>query len=191
MSKHQDRINELGGISMFNDKIKNLVKDYDDAEKYLETLNENLQSASDEEKGGIETEIQETQQALIDGDKEILKKVESYWKNRDGYMQRMQSMRDKQDAKRIAEGKEPVAWKQKPEPVPVVAAAPAPQPKVQEAVATQGAVITKSGGGETQILKDNPIVEEKKAEGFGSLIFWGVLGVAGVLIGVNLYKNRN
>jgi len=185
MSKHQDRINELGGISMFNDKIKNLVKDYDDAEKYLETLNENLQSASDEEKGVIETEIQETQQALIDGDKEILKKVESYWKNRDGYMQRMQSMRDKQDAKRIAEGKEPVAWKQKPQPAPVVAAAPTQAEPVAQAV------VTKSGGGETQILTNTAIVEEKKAEGFGSLILWGVLGVAGVLIGVNLYKNRN
>ncbi|MBM3417290.1 MAG: hypothetical protein FJY17_00025 [Bacteroidetes bacterium] len=191
MSKHQDKINELGGISMFNDKIKILVKEYNDAEKYLETLNENLQSASDEEKEAIQTDIQETQQALKDGDKEILKKVESYWKNRDGYIKRMQSMRDKLDAKRVAQGKEPVAWKQKPEPAPVVATAPAPQPKVQEAVVTEEAVITKSGGGETQVVTATPAVEEKKAEGFDNLIFWGVLGLAGVLIGVNLYKNRN
>ena len=71
-------------------------------------------------------------------------------------------------------------------PAPVapapVAAAPAP---VMETV------ITKSGGGETQVLTENPIVEEKKASGMGSMILWGALGFAGILIGVNLFKNRN
>jgi hypothetical protein len=104
----------------------------------------------------------------------------------------MKVMRAKRDAALAEKGLPPVNYKDKtvntpaPQSAPVapvtVAAAPAP---VMETV------ITKSGGGETQVLTENPIVEEKKASGMGNMILWGALGFAGILIGVNLFKNRN
>lgn len=187
MSKHLEKINELGGIEKFPKTIKALVKDYKNAEKYLKEQKDNLENASEEEVEAIQKEIEETELALEEGDEEILRKIDIYWKNKEVYQRTTQKMREKRDAARAERGEEPIGVnpKSEPTPAPVVAAvAPAQAP----APAT---VITKSGGGETQILTDNPIVEEKKAEGFGSLILWGALGFAGILIGVNLFKNRN
>jgi hypothetical protein len=189
MSKHLEKINELGGIEKFPKTIKALVRDYKNAEKYLKEQKANLENASEEDVEAIQKEIEETESALEEGDEEILRKIDIYWKNREVYQRTTQKMREKRDAARVERGEEPIGVNAKSEPIPAPQAAPQPAPVVT-APATE-AVITKSGGGETQILTDNPIVEEKKAEGFGSLILWGALGFAGILIGVNLFKNRN
>jgi hypothetical protein len=193
MYKYEEKINELGGTENLSKGIKSLIRDFKKAEKFLQQEKQKLKEATDEEEiAEIQKEIEETIAALEEGDDEIVKKVESYMRNKEGYEERMKVMRAKRDAALAEKGLPPVNYKDKtvntpaPQSVPVapvtVAAAPAP---VMETV------ITKSGGGETQVLTENPIVEEKKASGMGSMILWGALGFAGILIGVNLFKNRN
>ena len=193
MYKYEEKINEVGGIENLSKGIKSLIRDFKKAEKFLQQEKQKLKEATDEEEiAEIQKEIEETIAALEEGDDEIVKKVESYMRNKEGYEERMKVMRAKRDAALAEKGLPPVNYKDKtvntpaPQSAPVapvtVAAAPAP---VMETV------ITKSGGGETQVLTENPIVEEKKASGMGSMILWGALGFAGILIGVNLFKNRN
>jgi peptidoglycan hydrolase CwlO-like protein len=193
MYKYEEKINEVGGIENLSKGIKSLIRDFKKAEKFLQQEKQKLKEATDEEEiAEIQKEIEETIAALEEGDDEIVKKVESYMRNKDGYEERMKVMRAKRDAALAEKGLPPVNYKDKtvntpaPQSAPVapvtVAAAPAP---VMETV------ITKSGGGETQVLTENPIVEEKKASGMGNMILWGALGFAGILIGVNLFKNRN
>jgi len=193
MYKYEEKINEVGGIDNLSKGIKSLIRDFKKAEKFLQQEKQKLKEATDEEEiAEIQKEIEETIAALEEGDDEIVKKVESYMRNKEGYEERMKVMRAKRDAALAEKGLPPVNYKDKtvntpaPQSAPVapvtVAAAPAP---VMETV------ITKSGGGETQVLTENPIVEEKKASGMGSMILWGALGFAGILIGVNLFKNRN
>lgn len=188
MTKHLEKINELGGIEKFPKKIKALVRDYNDAEKYLKEQKAKLENASEEEVEAIQKEIEETESALEEGNEEILRKIDIYWKNKDVYQRTTQKMREKRDAARAERGEEPIGVKPKNEAAPIPT--PVPTPFAVTAPVAE-AIITKSGGGETQIITENPIVEEKKAEGFGNLILWGALGFAGILIGVNLFKNRN
>ena len=193
MYKYEEKINEVGGIENLSKGIKSLIRDFKKAEKFLQQEKQKLKEATDEEEiAEIQKEIEETIAALEEGDDEIVKKVESYMRNKEGYEERMKAMRAKRDAALAEKGLPPVTYKEKTVNTPAPQSAPvAPAPVAAAPAPVTETVITKSGGGETQVLTENPIVEEKKASGMGSMILWGALGFAGILIGVNLFKNRN
>ena len=193
MYKYEEKINEVGGIDNLSKGIKSLIRDFKKAEKFLQQEKQKLKEATDEEEiAEIQKEIEETIAALEEGDNEIVKKVESYMRNKEGYDERMKAMRAKRDAALAEKGLPPVTYKEKTVNTPTPQSAPvAPAPVAAAPAPVMETVITKSGGGETQVLTENPIVEEKKASGMGSMILWGALGFAGILIGVNLFKNRN
>jgi len=193
MYKYEEKINEVGGIDNLSKGIKSLIRDFKKAEKFLQQEKQKLKEATDEEEiAEIQKEIEETIAALEEGDDEIVKKVESYMRNKEGYEERMKAMRAKRDAALAEKGLPPVTYKEKTVNTPAPQSAPvAPAPVAAAPAPVTETVITKSGGGETQVLTENPIVEEKKASGMGSMILWGALGFAGILIGVNLFKNRN
>jgi len=193
MYKYEEKINEVGGIENLSKGIKSLIRDFKKAEKFLQQEKQKLKEATDEEEiAEIQKEIEETIAALEEGDDEIVKKVESYMRNKEGYEERMKAMRAKRDAALAEKGLPPVTYKEKTVNTPAPQSAPvAPAPVAAAPAPVTETVITKSGGGETQVLTENPIVEEKKASGMGNMILWGALGFAGILIGVNLFKNRN
>ncbi len=193
MYKYEEKINEVGGIDNLSKGIKSLIRDFKKAEKFLQQEKQKLKEATDEEEiAEIQKEIEETIAALEEGDDEIVKKVERYMRNKEGYEERMKVMRAKRDAALAEKGLPPVTYKEKTVNTPAPQSAPVAQVTVAAAPApVMETVITKSGGGETQVLTENPIVEEKKSSGMGSMILWGALGFAGILIGVNLFKNRN
>jgi hypothetical protein len=188
MAKFEEKLNELGGFEKLPKSLKRLVKDYEDAEKGLEELKSQVESAPEEEVEKIQEDIQDTAQLLEDSDDEITKKIVSYIKNKDGYEERMKVMREKKNASLIAQGKPPLQEKK------VAAPAPAPTPApvaVADTKSIEGqGIITKSGGGETQVITPE-VVEEKEESGIGSWLFFGALGFAGILLGINLFKNRN
>ena len=193
MKKYQEKINELGGFDKLSKNLKKMVKEYEDALGSIDQMKADLEGVeSEEERQALQTEIEETEALLPDAHAEIMRKIESYIRNKDGYEERMKAMRAKKDAALAAQGKPPIQYKEKtaaaPAPAPAAPAAPA---KVEETPAGQGeAVITKSGGGQTEVITPE-VIEEKEEKGFGSWLLLGALGVAGIFIGVNLFKNRN
>ena len=194
MKKYQEKINELGGFDKLSKNLKKMVKEYEDALGSIDQMKADLEGVeSEEERQALQTEIEETEALLPDAHAEIMRKIESYIKNKDGYEERMKAMRDKKDAALAAQGKPPIQYKEKPAaaPAPVAQAAPAAPAKVEEAPAAQAeTIITKSGGGQTEVITPE-VIEEKEEKGFGSWLLLGALGVAGIFIGVNLFKNRN
>lgn len=191
MKKYQEKINELGGFDKLSKNLKKMVKEYEDALNGIDQMKSELEGAeNEEERQALQTEIEETEALLPDAHAEIMRKIESYIKNKDGYEERMKAMRAKKDASLAAQGKPPIQYKEKPAAAPAPAAPAAPA-KVEETPAGQGeAVITKSGGGQTEVITPE-VIEEKEEKGFGSWLLLGALGVAGIFIGVNLFKNRN
>lgn len=186
MAKFEEKLNELGGFEKLPKSLKRLVRDYEEAEKGLEELKSHIESAPEEEVEKIQEDIQDTAQLLEDSDEEITKKIASYIKNKDGYEERMKVMREKKNASLIAQGKPPLQEKKVAAPAPT----PAPVAATQVEENKGETVITKSGGGETQVITPE-VVEEKEESGIGSWLFFGALGVAGILLGINLFKNRN
>ena len=178
MKQYQEKINEAGGYEKLSKGIKKLVREVEDTEKAIQELKSELENASEEEIADIEKDIQESEKLLEEVEEDVVRKIESYLKNKDGYDARMKAMREKKNGGVVSEPKAAA-------PAPK-APAPTPAPVAQ----TAETVITKSGGSEPQVVKAE-VVEEKEEGGFGSMLFWGALGVAGIFIGINLFKNRN
>lgn len=190
MKKYQQKISEVGGLENLSKGIKSMVKDYENAEKQVSELRESLESAeSEEEKASINNDIEEIVVLQAAAEEEIIKKIDSYMKHKDGYEARMKMMRDKRDAALAAQGKPPVQYKEKKAAAPAPDPAPAPTPDPAPAASGE-TIITKAGGGETQVITPEVVVE-KEEKGIGSLLLWGALGVAGIFIGINLFKNRS
>jgi Arc/MetJ-type ribon-helix-helix transcriptional regulator len=177
MKQYQEKINEAGGYEKLSKGIKKLVREVEDTEKAIQELKSELENASEEEIAEIEKDIEESEKLLAEVEEDVVRKIDSYLKNKDGYDARMKAMREKKNGGVVSEPK---------------AAAPAPKaPEAPAPVAqTDETVITKSGGSEPQVIKA-VVIEEKKEDGFGSMLLWGALGVAGIFIGINLFKNRN
>jgi Arc/MetJ-type ribon-helix-helix transcriptional regulator len=178
MKQYQEKINEAGGYEKLSKGIKKLVREVEDTEKAIQELKSELENASEEEIADIEKDIQESEKLLEEVEEDVVRKIESYLKNKDGYDARMKAMREKKNGGVVSEPKAAA-------PAPK-APAPTPAPVAQ----TDETVITKSGGSEPQVIKA-VVIEEKKEDGFGSMLLWGALGVAGIFIGINLFKNRN
>jgi len=180
MKQYQEKINEAGGYEKLSKGIKKLVREVEDTEKAIQELKSELENASEEEIAEIEKDIQESEKLLEEVEEDVVRKIESYLKNKDGYDARMKAMREKKNGGVVSEPKAAAPAPKAPEaPAP----APAPAPAAE-------AVITKSGGSEPQVVKAE-VVEQKEEGGFGSMLLWGALGVAGIFIGINLFKNRN
>lgn len=191
MRKYQQKISELGLGEKLSKNLNVLIRDFKKAEDELAGYQERIESAETEEEAAeLQKEIDELTELLEESDNEIARKLEIYHRNRDKYLETTEKMRAKQNEKRISEGKEPLYQNKANEPAPAPAAV---APVSAEPAATT--VISKSGGGETVVSTPAQavVIEEKKEEkdGFFTTIVLGALGIAGILIGVNLYKNRN
>lgn len=185
MKQYQEKINEAGGFEKLSKGLKKLVKLCQEGENDIIQLKRDLENATEEELPEIEKDIKEGENLLKESEEELLHKIERYLKNKDAYAEKMKNMREKNPKFQDKSNGTESELKPKAEQAPESAPAPAPM------TAAQGqAVITKSGGSEPQVVKAE-VVEEKEEGGFGSMLLWGALGVAGIFIGINLFKNRN
>ncbi len=193
MRNYEKKISELGLDGKLSKNLSKLVKEFKEAEDTLPDIEAQIKEAESEEKSQeLQKDYDELVEALNESDEELCRKLDIFHKNKDNYARLTQNMRDRRDAKLIAEGKAPIAYKNTTSKAtteaPKVEVAPLVVATTEEPTTT----ITKSGGGELKIETPKvEVVEEKEEKGIGSLLFWGALGFAGILVGVNLYKNRN
>ena len=165
MTKVEKRISELG---LDAKKLsKNLTRDV----KNFFTAVKDLEEKKAELKEMDAAEIQEADQFLVN-------RVQTYYDNRDYYAQKVQDLnKGKAKAAEARGDSAPVA--------PVEPAAPAVEPV---------ASVTATNGKPEPVAKPLEVTEEKvkeKKSGGGDWLLWGVLGIAGIMVGVNLFKNRN
>ena len=179
MRKFEKKINELNLVKgKLSKALNSNIKDFEMLEQSLVGLHAELREAEakenneDEvEKLTQESEELEEQLENFDGGNIVLtEKVQTYADNYDSYQERIRKMDEGRKAKAAAKSQQTAA----------VEPAPAPQPEPIVEPAPQAAPPPPPPA---------PKEEEKEKKGT-NWVLWGVLGVAGIFLGINLYKNK-
>ena len=129
---------------------------------------------NDEEIDNLLSKIDDMENDLEEADNELVKKVIMHHKNGDLYAARAQKMREAREAK-AALKVAPAAASNESTEAPVNESTPAP--------VTEPTPVSK-----TETTPISKIEEKEKKE--TNWLLWGVLGVAGIFVGINLFKNK-
>ncbi len=181
MRKFEKKINELNLVkgSLSKGLNKN-IKDFETLEQSLVGLQAELREAkaiddNDEEVEKITQEVEELEEQLENFDEVLTDKVQSYSDNYEVNQEKVRKMDEARKAKAAARAQATPAPAAEPTPAPAPTPNPEPQPQPQPTPAADPAPAPK--------------VEEKEEKGTNWLL-WGVLGVAGIFVGINLFKNK-
>lgn len=181
MRKYILKLQELGlTVQTVSKKIQKEIKDFTDGEAEFNNLKEQLSSMdeNDEDYQAVSKSVEEYETLLEDADNELAERIQVYSDNKEEYDRRMQGMRDANAAKKAA--KKDAAASAAANPAPPSPPAPAPNPPV--------VVI---GQNEPPTPPAPPAPKVEKESNFGEWVLWGGLGVLGLVVGINLFKNRN
>lgn len=179
MRKFEKKINQLNLVKGKLSKGLNAnIKDFEMLEQSLVGLQAELREAkaqedNDEEVDRLTNEVEELEQQLENFDGILTDKVQSYSDNYEVNQEKVRKMDEARKAKAAARVQATPA----PAAEPTAAPAPTPNPEPQPQP-TPAADPTPA-----------PKVEEKEEKGTNWLL-WGVLGVAGIFVGINLFKNK-
>jgi len=181
MRKFEKKINELNLVkgSLSKGLNKN-IKDFEMLEQSLVGLQAELREAkaqedNDEEVEKITEQVEELEEQLENFDEVLADKVQSYSDNYEVNQEKVRKMDEARKAKAAARAQSTPSPAADPTPAPAPAPEPIPAPQPQP---TPAADPTPA-----------PKVEEKEEKGTNWLL-WGVLGVAGIFVGINLFKNK-
>jgi len=178
MRKFEKKINELGlEKGKLSKNLNDTVVNFHLAEDELKSLKLELKAAEKEEDNDDEIDkliekIEETESQLEQTDDYLVKKIEIHNKNGDMYAARAEKMREARVAKAANKSSTAVQTK------PIDETKPAPIVTIKEEVKAQPEV--------TQTAPAAKIEEEKGT----NWVLWGILGVAGIFVGINLFKNK-
>ena len=176
MRKFEKKINELNLVKgKLSKALNSNIKDFEMLEQSLVGLHAELREAEAKENNEDEVErlaqeSEELEEQLENFDGVLTEKVQVYADNYDSYQERIRKMDEGRKAKAAAKSQQTAA----------VEPAPAPQPEPIVEPAPQAAPPPPPPA---------PKEEEKEKKGT-NWVLWGVLGVAGIFLGINLYKNK-
>ena len=181
MRKFEKKINQLNLVKGKLSKGLNAnIKDFEMLEQSLMGLQAELREAkaqedNDEEVEKITEQVEELEEQLENFDEVLADKVQSYSDNYEVNQEKVRKMDEARKAKAAARAQSTPAPAADPTPAPAPSPEPIPAPQPQP---TPAADPTPA-----------PKVEEKEEKGTNWLL-WGVLGVAGIFVGINLFKNK-
>lgn len=176
MRKFEKKINELNLVKgKLSKALNSNIKDFEMLEQSLVGLHAELREAeakenNEDEVDKLAQESEELEEQLENFDGVLTEKVQTYADNYDSYQERIRKMDEGRKAKSAAKAQQTAA----------VEPAPAPQPEPIVEPAPQAAAPPPPPA---------PKEEEKEEKGTNWLL-WGVLGVAGIFVGINLFKNK-
>ena len=173
MRKFEKKIKELGfEVGKLSGSLNKEVAEFYQVEKELNELKEELQNANGGDVESIENEIREGEEALLDFDEMLEESVETYAKNKPAYDEKVRRMTEGREKKKMAKNESnatpPIP--STPQLEPIVGTQPSPlQPIVH--------------------TPPTPKVEEKKS-GLLETLGWGALAIAGIFVGIRVFKNK-
>lgn len=174
MTKFEQTLSQNGlTVQSVSKGIQNSIQEYKEAETEVNGLKEDFLSADEESKQDLQAELDEYVKLLVEADNNITKKINDYISKKPYYDAKLQHMRDK------AAGKEAGASPKKNSFVGV------------GTTPLSGTMNSPSLAFEvepTKIASEGVLVEPKKKDNW---VLWGFLGLVGILVGVNVIKNRD
>ena len=175
MRKFEKKINELNLVKgKLSKALNSNIKDFEMLEQSLVGLHAELRGAeakenNEEEVEKLAQESEELEEQLENFDGVLTEKVQTYADNYDSYQERIRKMDEGRKAKSAAKAQQ---------------AAPAPQPD-----SIPEPIVEPAPQAAAPPPPPAPKEEEKEEKGTNWLL-WGVLGVAGIFVGINLFKNK-
>jgi DNA repair exonuclease SbcCD ATPase subunit len=175
MRKFEKKINELNLVKgKLSKALNSNIKDFEMLEQSLVGLHAELREAetkenNEEEVEKLAQESEELEEQLENFDGVLTEKVQTYADNYDSYQERIRKMDEGRKAKSAAKAQQ---------------AAPAPQPD-----SIPEPIVEPAPQAAAPPPPPAPKEEEKEEKGTNWLL-WGVLGVAGIFVGINLFKNK-
>ena len=181
MSKFEQTLEKHGyTVQTVSNGLKKSIKEYRDAEKELNALKADFESADDESKEELNAEIEEYINLLEETDQDLSKKIEDFIEKKPYYDAKLQHMKDKAAGKDAGDSPKKSSFVGASTTGNVSAASAAVAVNSTPKPATGAtATITQPAG--------EPAEEPKKKD---SWVLWGFLGLVGILVGVNVMKNR-
>ena len=176
MRKFEKKINELNLVKgKLSKALNSNIKDFEMLEQSLVGLHAELREAEAKENNEDEVEkltqeSEELEEQLENFDGVLTEKVQVYADNYDSYQERIRKMDEGRKAKAAAKSQQTAAV----EPIPAPKSEPIVEPTQHQAAPPPPPA---------------PKEEEKEEKGT-NWILWGVLGVAGIFVGINLFKNK-
>ena len=176
MRKFEKKINELNLVKgKLSKALNSNIKDFEMLEQSLVGLHAELREAeaienNEDEVERLTQESEELEEQLENFDGVLTEKVQTYADNYDSYQERIRKMDEGRKAKAAAKSQQTAAV----EPAPAPKSEPIVQPTQHQAAPPPPPA---------------PKEEEKEKKGT-NWVLWGVLGVAGIFLGINLYKNK-
>jgi hypothetical protein len=189
MSKFEQTLEKHGYTEQTVSKgLKKSIKEYKDAEKELNALKADFESADEETKADLQSEIEEYVNLLEETDEDLCKKIEDYIEKKPYYDAKLQHMKDK------AGGKDAGASPKKSSFVGTTGTVSTSGATTVATGNTTGTTHLASGITNTpasaqpiNVATGEPTEEPKKKDNW---VLWGFLGLVGILVGVNVMKNR-
>jgi len=178
MRKFEKKINELNLVKgKLSKALNSNIKDFEMLEQSLVGLHAELREAEAKENNEDEVEkltqeSEELEEQLENFDGILTEKVQVYADNYDSYQERIRKMDEGRKAKAAAKSQQTAPV----EPAPAPQVEPIVEPAQQQAAPPPPP-------------PPAPKEEEKEKKGTNWLL-WGVLGVAGIFVGINLFKNK-
>lgn len=180
MRKFEKKINELNLVKgKLSKALNSNIKDFEMLEQSLVGLHAELREAetienNEEEVEKLAQESEELEEQLENFDAVLTEKVQTYADNYDSYQERIRKMDEGRKAKSAAKAQQAAP----------VEAAPAPQ-----SASIPEPIVEPAPQAAAPPPPPAPKEEEKQEKGT-NWVLWGVLGVAGIFVGINLFKNK-
>jgi predicted nuclease with TOPRIM domain len=181
MYNYEKKIKELGlNKSALPKSLATPISELNEAAKELQDLRNDLANLEEDDDSAedINSQIAEYQNIIAEADDELVAKVQTYVDKKPYYDAKYQHMKQADDAKKAAK----VQW--------------------TSPMAQSGTISVQSGNVSTStntvtpnqgvVASQGMVVEKKeeKKDDLGTWLFWGLVGTAGILVGVNLFKNK-
>ena len=192
MKRYEQKISEVGLTKgTISTKIKNMIREFKEAEDEVAELESNLESETDEaKKAEIKEKIAEYKQTLDDAEVEIIQRIEDFASKKHIYDENIKRMIDAKKAKSAARAEGGITPAAEPEKAPEGAPQPQEAPVAAPVAAPPPASAAPAKSEPITVVAEE-VKEEKKSKGGGGWIFAGILTVAAILIGVNVMKNKD
>jgi uncharacterized membrane protein len=199
MAKFEQTMAELGlTLETISNGLRDSIRTYKKAVKELNELEADLQNMGDddESKQDLQSSIESIKADVEELDKELVKKIKKYHENKDFYDAKKKYMEDKAaglDVKSPTKSDFQKVTASKPAATPPPPPQPAPEPQPEPVViATQGGTTAQAAPAQSEPISvvAEEVKDEPKKKGSGNWILWAGLGVIGLLVGVNVLRNR-
>ena len=189
MYNYEKKIKELGlNKSALPKSLATPMKELNEAATELQDLRNDLGNLEegDDSAEDIKSQIAEYENIITEADDELVGKIQTYVDKKPYYDAKYQHMKQAADAKKAAKVQETSDMVQSGTISVVgsgdITSTSTVTPEFSHAV-NQPEVVVASQGAAIE-------TKEEKKDDFGTWLFWGLLGTAGILVGVNLFKNK-